>query len=266
MGYAPSMEFVAAKILGALAMPSRLILLALLLGVALRLVGARRTARVLVGLGVAGFAALAILPLGTLALRPLELHFPVRQEAAAPDGIVVLGGAIDAPASALQGRASVNAAAERLIAFAELGRRHPDATLIFTGGTGSVRHPDAREADWARRVVDGLGLPPERVIWDAEARTTRENATNVREIATPAPGETWLLISSAWHLPRAVASFQAAGLDVVPYPVDYRTTPELRFGFDPAAGLALADRAAHEWLGLLWYRINGWSDTLLPAR
>jgi len=102
------------------------------------------------------------------------------------------------------------------------------------------------------------------VLWDAEARTTRENAVAALAIADPAPGETWLLVTSAWHMPRAVGSFRAVGFDVVAYPVDFRAGGGVRWGFDPAANLVGLDRAAHEWLGLAWYRIQGWTDRLVP--
>lgn len=263
------MEFLIAKILGPLAMPSRLIVLALLLGLLLRAAFRRRPIGRLGG-GMAGISALAlatiaVVPLGDLLLHPLERRFPPPGADVSPAGVVVLGGAIDAPESARQGRPAVNAAAERLFALAALARDYPDAMLVFTGGTGSLRRPEAREAAFARTLIAGIGVDPERILWDAEARTTRENAVAALALADPAPGETWLLVTSAWHMPRAVGSFRAVGFDVVAYPVDFRAGDGVRWGFDPAANLVGLDRAAHEWLGLAWYRIQGWTDRLVPA-
>lgn len=267
------MEFVVAKVLGALAMPSRLIVLALLAGLALRGAFGRRwpgrAGVALTGLAAVALAVVAVVPVGDLLMRPLEQRFAAPPASAAsdrpPDGVVVLGGAIDAPLSAIHGRPAVNGAAERLFALASLARAHPDAAIVFTGGTGSLRRPEAREAAYARALMAGLGLPPGRVLWDAEARTTRENAVNALALAEPAPGERWLLVTSAWHMPRAVGSFRAVGFEVEAHPVDFRTRPALAWGLEPAANLSALDRAAHEWLGLAWYRLQGWTDRLLPA-
>lgn len=258
------MEFLAAKILGPLLMPSRLLVVAFALGLLLWLIGARRLGRSLVVLAAVVLVVLSVLPVGTLALRPLETRFPSPDLTAPPDGIIVLGGAVDATASVRQGQPTINASAERIVAFVDLARRYPAASLIYTGGTGSVRFPELREADIARQVVAGMGLDPDRVTWDSAARTTRENAVEAIDLANPTENETWLLVTSAWHMPRAMASFRAAGFEVVAYPVDFRSGGDLTFDLDPAERLLSLDVAAHEWLGLAWYRLNGWTDTLLP--
>ena len=82
-------------------------------------------------------------------------------------------------------------------------------------------------------MLERLGLAAGRVIYEERSRNTSENAEFSLAIARPQPGETWLLITSAFHMSRAVGSFRRAGWNVVPYPVDFRpmgTTRRLRRG------------------------------------
>jgi uncharacterized SAM-binding protein YcdF (DUF218 family) len=89
-----------------------------------------------------------------------------------------------------------------------------------------------------------------------------------RLIANPQPGERWLLLTSAFHMPRAVAVFRAVGFPVEPYPVDWRTTgPADLFRPYPSVseGLRRTDVAVREWVGLLLYRLTGKTAELFPA-
>src|SRR6185295_10248649 len=126
-----------------------------------------------------------------------------------------------------------------------------------------IAHP-LTESEVGRRFLIDLGVPAERIEMEEMSRTTFENAAESLAIAKPKSGETWLLVTSAYNMPRAVASFRAVGFEVVPYPVDYRTRPaDLR---RPVAtvvgGLELTDIAVHEWLGLLGYRLTGRTQSL----
>lgn len=255
--------FVLSKIAWAVAMPGNLLLLLLLAGLAALLAGWRE-----LGLAVAGFAALAllaiaILPIGAWLARPLEDRHPQPDLAGRRiDGIVVLGGASLPALTADREAPQINMAAERLIAFVSLARRYPEAKLVFTGGQGTLAQAPLSEADVARRVFAELGLAPERVIFEGKSRNTYENALLARPLAQPQPGETWLLVTSALHMPRAVQVFAAQGWQVLPYPVDYLTLsrtegPFAEWGFDLAGHLVLANAAIREWIGLAAYRLLG---------
>jgi uncharacterized SAM-binding protein YcdF (DUF218 family) len=99
------------------------------------------------------------------------------------------------------------------------------------------------------------------------SRNTEENATLSKALAGPKPGERWLLVTSAYHMPRSVGLFRRAGFAVEPYPVDWRTSREnLLTPFNLAGeGLERTDLAIREWMGLAAYRISGKTSELLPG-
>jgi uncharacterized SAM-binding protein YcdF (DUF218 family) len=218
----------------------------------------------LVLLAVAAFS-----PLGNILLYPLEQRFPPwdpRQ--GAPDGIIVLGGSIDADLSVAHGSAVVRSAPDRIIAAAALAHRYPNARIIFSGGSANLISNDAREADFATALFEGLGISKSRVTMERRSRNTLENAEFSKALAAPKSGERWLLVTSAFHMPRSVGLFRKAQFAVEPYPVDWRVgRPGDLFTFSNLApdGLGRVDGAVREWAGLIAYRITGKIDDLLPG-
>jgi len=259
------------KVLWALFNPGNAILLGATLGLVLWYLpwrGARRFGRGLTTLVVLVMLTVAVLPIGVWLVVPLEERFA--RPAALPervDGIIALGGAIHLKRSVARDAAELNQHGERMIAFTDLARRYPEARLIFAGGSGSLRDQVHKESDFAPGLVAELGIDPARVIYERESRNTYENALYTRRLAQPGPDEVWLLVTSAFHMPRAVGVFRHAGWQVVPYPVDYQSggLDHAGPGFDFIGGLELIDLALHEWVGLVAYRSLGWSDELYPA-
>lgn len=224
-------------------------------------------ARGLLALELLGLAALAVLPVGSLLLAPLEDRFP--PPASLPPavaGIIVLGGSIDLDVSTARGGPALNGAAERITAAVALARRLPGAPIYFSGGNNQLRPGVGREADFAKAIFLDLGLAPERLILEPDARTTYENAARLAELLHPAPGQQWLLVTSASHMPRAMGAFRRAGWSPTAYPVDYRSDDEFAFR-EPhlLPELANLDTALHEWVGLVGYRLLGYTDDLVPA-
>jgi uncharacterized SAM-binding protein YcdF (DUF218 family) len=118
--------------------------------------------------------------------------------------------------------------------------------LLTTGTT---------EAVLAQAFYEEQGLDMQRVTFEDGSRTTRENAQQVAQLLGKACAEPWLLVTSAWHMPRALAEFEAVGCAVTPYPVDFRTgtfTPLTEYSL--AHSLLRWQLALHEWLGLWVYR------------
>lgn len=265
------MLFVLSKLLWAVLNPGNLLLLCALagtLGLFSRRPRVRNLGRGLLALGLGTMAAIAVLPLGEWLLTPLEERFPKPAEPLGRvDGVVVLGGAVDLRVSGERGQPELGAAADRLTAFVALARRYPQARLVFTGGSGALFDTGHREADVAENLIAGLGLDPARVAFERGSRNTRENALLAMALAQPQAGETWLLVTSAFHMPRAMGSFGRAGWRVTPYPVDYRTTGPggWRPGFSLMHGLSLLAVAEKEWIGLAVYRLLGWTDRLFPG-
>jgi uncharacterized SAM-binding protein YcdF (DUF218 family) len=202
-------------------------------------------------------------------MLPLEERFP-RPELRAPvDGIIVLGGAVDTLVSKERGLTALNEVGERLSEGAALARRFPEARLVFSGGSAKVFHRGGTEASGAQRLFARLGIAPERLTLESRARNTAENAAFTHAQVRFAPGERWLLVTSAFHMLRAVGCFRAVGFDVIPWPVDYRTSgPGDAWRLFPRAseGLRRVDLAAKEWAGLLAYYITGRISAFLPAQ
>lgn len=266
---AGNMFFVLSKTLGFIAFPSNAIALACGLGLCLTAIRWRRTG---VGLLTAGIFALLIFgysPLSRVLLLMLSERFPAWHfDGREPDGIIILGGSIQPPLSVARQTVEIDGAAERIIGGLELARRFPKARVVYSGGSGQLTESSALEAPIAGSLFERFGIAPERLVLENESRTTDENARFTRALVAPKPGERWLLVTSAYHMPRSIGVFRKAGFDVEPYPVDWRTrgwidawTPFDRL----TAGLACADTAVHEWIGLLVYRIAGRSDAFFPG-
>jgi uncharacterized SAM-binding protein YcdF (DUF218 family) len=210
---------------------------------------------------------LAFSPLPRIVVRPLEDRFPQQAvNSGKVDGIIVLGGAIGVAREDIV----LNNAAARMTKAVELARAHPEAKLVFTGGGANLLSPVVRtEADGARLLFLGLGLPEHRLVLEDRSRNTVENAVFTRRLVDPKPGERWLLVTSAWHMPRAMGVFRKAGFQVEAFPVDFLSSGEqadyLRPYRKAARGLDIADDAFKEWAGLLAYYLAGYTDALFPG-
>jgi uncharacterized SAM-binding protein YcdF (DUF218 family) len=247
--------------------PGNLLMLCLLAGVLLFLISRRRRGKVLVGISLLGFLVLAVAPIGPAMVLALEQRFPRPQLPERIDGILVLGGAVDPALSLSYGETVFNSAVARVLAGIALARRYPAAKVALIGGEGGFVPVGLPESRATLGLVVEEGIAPERVILEERSRSTYENAVYAKELVRPASGATWILITSAYHMPRSIASFDAVGWPVIPYPVDYRIDPQtgLRANFSLVDGLGAATLAGKEWAGLLGYRLVGWTRQLFPA-
>ncbi|MGB6759664.1 MAG: YdcF family protein, partial [Xanthobacteraceae bacterium] len=146
--------------------------------------------------------------------------------------------------------------------------KYPDARIIFTGGNAELFDNVTPESAIAVRLFVALGISPDRITAEEQSRNTIENAVFSELIAQPKRGERWLLVTSASHMPRAMAVFRAAGFPVEAYPVDYRTRglgDAMRPFSSVALGMAQTDLAMHEWAGLIAYRLTGKTEEFFPA-
>ena len=263
------MFFILSKTLGFFALPSNLLIAIGLLGLVLLCTRHTRLASWLIVTSLVLIALAGLSPLGNALILPLEQRFPPWDASRGPpDGIVVLGGAISPGVSAARGRVALNEAAERMTAAAELARRYPKARIIFAGGSNALIFDDGVEAFFGVQQLEALGVAHERITAEEQSRNTIEDAVFSRLLANPKPGERWLLLTSAYHMPRAMASFRAAGFPVEAYPVDWRTRgpSDLVRPFGSLGdGLRRTDTAVHEWIGLLLYRLAGKTTDLFPA-
>lgn len=263
------MFFIASKIFWFVAEPVALAIVVGVLGILLGFTRLARAGRALTGGAMIALAAGLLTPLGALLLWPLEKRFPQPPvDIPAPAGIIVLGGAADAERSEARGTFTLTADGSRLTTAVELARRYPAARLVFTGGLGTLLGEGPPEAISARKLWLSLGVPAERMTFEEKSRNTWENAVFTRDLVKPKPGETWLLVTSAWHMPRSVGIFRHLGFDVVPYPVAYRTFGDERdFLLSPSMTdrVFMLDCGIREWVGLLAYRLADKTDALFPA-
>ena len=183
----------------------------------------------------------------------------------------MVGGSVDTHISTDRGQVTLNDAAERVTTVAALSRQFPRARILISSGANAGHTESAQlvsEAALVRNLLVDLGVEASRIELEEHSRDTMQNAEQSLLIARPQASETWVLVTSASHMPRAVASFRSVGIPVVPYPVDYRTqgVVELRRPVRSLAdGLHAVDLAAHEWLGLMLYRLAGRTQEFLPS-
>jgi uncharacterized SAM-binding protein YcdF (DUF218 family) len=259
--------FVTSKLLWSFAAPSMILLLLAWAGLLL-LQRQRRLGMICLVTSLGIFTLIAVLPIGPLMLGQLENRFPtVLKLPANVTGIIVLGGAVDPDVSEARGMPTLNAEAERMTSLVYLARQYPNAVLAFTGGNGELVHSNMTEADVAKEIFTELGVRQNRVVYESQSKTTYENAVLLKNLLRPQPGQLWLLVTSAWHMPRAVGLFRQTGWTVLPYPVAYKTAPDLLESIHRTfpERLYMVDEASHEWIGLLTYWLLGRSSALFPA-
>jgi uncharacterized SAM-binding protein YcdF (DUF218 family) len=262
--------FFFSKTIGVMLLPSNFLIGIGLAGVLLLLTRFAPLGRKLVVASIVLLAICGFSPLGHLLLYPLESRFPPWDATrGAPDGIVVLGGPIDPELSAAHGAAVFKGSVGRLIAAAGLAHRYPNARIVFSGGNANLVSDDsAKEADYAIAVFESLGIAKDRLTMERRSRNTLENAEFSKALAAPKSGERWLLVTSAYHMPRSVGIFRKTGFAVEPYPVDWLTGGRadlLTFSVLAIEGLYRVETAMREWIGLTAYWISGKTDEFLPG-
>lgn len=226
-----------------------------------------KRAKQLLGFVVIMMLAISLFPIGEWLLYPLETQYrtnPVLPENI--DGIILLGGAEDAYMSYLWQQVELNDAAERNLAFMHFIRKYPDARHVFTGGSGSLDNQEYRQAHVVKKLLQEHGLDISNIIFEEQSRNTYENAKLTYSTIKPAPDENWVLITTAWHMPRAVGVFHKIGWPVIAYPVDHYTQPGhlLRLSLRFSGNLNLLRIAMKEWAGLIAYWITGKLLVIIP--
>jgi uncharacterized SAM-binding protein YcdF (DUF218 family) len=263
------MFFILSKVLAFLVVPSNIVLCIGLLGLILLVTRFRRFGAGLMAACLVLVVVVGVLPIGAAMFWALENRFPAWKDDGRPvDGIIVLGGMIDPHMSAVRGGLSLGGEVERMTEAAVLARRYPAARIVFTGGNPSLLGDGPPEAAYAVQLFELLGVPEARVTLESRSRNTAENAAFSKDLVQPKPGERWLLVTSAAHMPRSMGVFRKAGFAVEPYPVDWHTLPDaslFRLSKRLLNGLGAIDAAAHEWVGLFAYWLSGRTSELFPG-
>ncbi len=209
---------------------------------------------------VAASAILILLgftPISVWLMHPVENAYPRGLLPPHVDGILILGGGTDGEIFASRGVINADQGMTRLVAAYELARQHPEARVVFSGGPFPISQPWS-EARAARNILIDLGLEPGRIVLEAASRNTWENFTNTRALVHPKDGETWVLVTSAFHMPRAMAIAAKVKWKMIPWPADYTTATDAHYeATDFATNLRRADGAVHEGIGMAVYRLTG---------
>ena len=246
--------FVFGKIAFLVVDPVSLIVIASAAALVALAAGWRRTALALQGAVVAFLGAASVLPIGDWAISSLEDDWPARPETGAIAGIVVLGGGEDQDVMDRHGVLALNEAGERVVEGALLARAHPGVPLVLSGGRARMLDPGAAAAvgPLAAAVEALAGRAP---LVEDRSRSTAENAARTAEMV--GTDGAWVIVTSAFHMTRAVESFCAAGFEaVIPWPTDYMgRAPRARVNL--IDGLRRLRIAARERLGLAYYRVRG---------
>ncbi len=231
-----------------------------------------RTGRVVVTVSIVGLMIVALTPIGYLLLLPLEERFPrtdLSRLGGEPTGIIILGGVSNSTISRDRNTFALNDRAERLTAAVELANRFPNAKVVFSGGSGSIL-VDAGEPEAVSvgKFLVAMGIKEDRIILEDRSRNTIENARFSKELLNPKPGERWLIVTSAFHMPRSIGCFRRVGFNVYPWTVDYNThgiTDITKLPRLVSKGMLRTDIAVREWIGLVAYWATGKIPSLFPG-
>ena len=260
------MYSLAAQVFWTFADPARLFPGLAVIGAILLWTRWRRAGRLVVTFAAIGIFAVGSLPVARWIALPLEQRFPPFTASDADiAGIIVLGAGY-AQVSDLTGMPVTEASGGRLVKLIELAEAYPRARLAYTGGGSPTLA--ITEAERAARDLTRVGFDVGRVVFEGRSRNTYDNALFTKEMLSPQPGDRWVIVTSAIHMPRAVGAFRAAGWEVIPAPVEYLFGPVSNFEwgtFHPVRQFLWVSRITHEWIGLVAYWALGRSSALVPA-
>lgn len=247
--------------------PLSLIVLLLLAGLALSWLRRRWISRGLIGLALLMLFLCGFTTFGYVLITPLEQRFERPAEPADVDGIVVLGGGMDGEVNSVRGGFELNRSGDRFVEALRLAQRHPNARIVIAGGPAALVQQEP-EALAGKRFFEAFGIAPDRILMDDQSRNTEENAQFAKQLAGATGDQTWLLVTSAFHMPRAVGLFRKADFAVIPWPADYLASGAEGVRIKPdqsPENLAVSSIALREWTGLLGYYLTGRIEEVLPG-
>ena len=247
--------------------PSNVLALGAVLGLVLFVLRIRAGA-IIASFSLAAIIVATLSPLGNMLLIPLEQRFPDGQyPTESIDGIIVLGGSYDTESHSYLSTIVLKEDTEPLAVMVDLARRYPKAKIVFSGGSEDSSDT-VSEAKVVKQYFISFGIAPNRIVTEGRSQTTAENARFTAELLHPSASSRWLLVTSGYHMPRAMGAFRKAGFDIIAFPAGLRThgwedlwRPER----SAADNLRRIDIGVHEWVGLLDYKLKGYSDEWFPA-
>lgn len=217
----------------------------------------------LFGLATA-LVCLSWVPLPNALLRQFEnLHHAPTGSMDGYAGVVVLGGGVHSKyVGFVRQQMQLSEVSDRMVQAVVLRRKHAQLQLVYTSQEAASKGtaaPVTSAPSQAERFFTEMGVLPDRLIMESSATTTHENAIFTSALPGMDITRPWLLLTSAAHMPRALATFRKVGWNVTAYPVDYRTNNRVSWlDFSLTDGAALWQNLAYEALGWVEYRLRGW--------
>jgi Uncharacterized conserved protein, COG1434 len=187
---------------------------------------------------------LSIEPIKDVLYKPLEEAYPVPSKPEG-DARVILGGG-----SYSTGILKEDSTKRLLMGF--VLHKQTNLPIILSGGASIGALP---EAEVMKGLLLTLGVDKGKIYTDVNSKDTEENAQEVKKLCERLGCKKIILVTSAYHMRRAVLSFQRAGFEVVPYPTDFKRDMRYNlYSLLPKMGVfADSYKALREYLGLVWY-------------
>ena len=254
------MSFYLSKILWLILNPFNIFILINFLIIILYVLSFRRLSITIFVINLLFLIIISILPIGNYLIYQIEKEYHSNTEIPENiDGILILGGATDALMFKEYGQISLNGSAERLVESVDIIRKHQNAKVIFSGGSGVLNRPDLGHSDVAKFFYKKMGLNTNRIIFENNSRNTFENILFSKKIITPKKNEKWLLITSASHMKRAQLVAEKNNWNLIPYAVDFKNLKNFKFTFNLnlLSNINYFQQGSHEWLGLVSYYLMG---------
>ncbi len=266
--------FLASKLFAFLIRPENWIAIALVLTLLALLTRRVKTATSIIGVLLAGFLFLGLVPIADGWLQSLEARYPAEPVIEAPAVIVILGGAEASGPSLSWGTPNLNEAADRVVSGIRLAHRFPEIPILFTGGNNSITGDPSLDGSLGvvQTILTETGVDRERLILGDAARTTAEHPAEIRALlgVHDVSYGPMVLVTSAFHMPRALAVMCSSGFtNIIPYPTDFRTTRDMNPGFrlhwNPLGQVHTLRTVLHEWAGTAVYKATGQITDPLPS-
>ena len=232
---------------------------------------ARKLVRLLAFVGLLFVLGAAQTNVGRLMLQPLENRFARPGEIPPPDrvaGIIVLGGGFDGYVTQRRGGFELGGSGDRFVETLRLAKALPDVPVVISGGEASLIRTTEGDASIAVRFFTEFGIDENRLILESRSLNTHENAALTKTVIAGLPKGDWLLVTSAFHMPRSVGAFREQGIGVIPWPADYRTSGTDGFAIgrdDPMEAMSEVSLAIREWIGLAVYAATGRIGAFFPG-
>ena len=250
------------KIIWVILNPLNLLLIFLIIGFVFKIINMKIISKAFYTLSLIFFVIVGIFPTGNIILSKLEKSYPALTTLPSHvDGILILGGPSGPGLTREHGQVSFNEAGERLTESVKLIKNYQSSKIVFSGGFGELPHTYV-----AKKFFSEMGIDISYIIFESKSRNTFENILFSKKIINPKEFENWLLVTSSFHMSRAINVAEKLNWKFIPYPVDFRTSKKL-ISFKP--GLSLLDNfnsfnlASHEVVGLISYYLLGRSSKIL---